>query len=101
MGMGVDPMGMGVDPIAMGAKANPTVGGMRGELLGFTNHQKSNPMQCLNCMSKDAHREKISGWQWISAPLAVPVMCNRCLTSYYYPWLLVWLDGLQKRVTHP
>ncbi|HEX3654686.1 MAG TPA: hypothetical protein VHV55_02710 [Pirellulales bacterium] len=64
------------------------------------NQPTGDAVQCLNCMAKDARRQKISGWQWIVAPLAVPVMCNRCLTSYYYPRLLILFERFHSRVTH-
>ena len=56
--------------------------------------QQSRNLHCLNCMSTEARRLKLSGFQWLIAPLVVPVMCNRCLTSYYYPRFLLLLDRI-------
>jgi hypothetical protein len=54
-------------------------------------------MKCLNCLSKDAQRLEIRGWQWLISPMAVPVMCNRCLTSYYVPRLQLVARTLAER----
>jgi hypothetical protein len=47
-------------------------------------------MECINCLSREARTLKARGWQVLMAPIVVPVMCNRCLTSYYYPRMFLY-----------
>lgn len=61
-------------------------------------NRNTDSMHCLHCMSKEVRRQRISGWQWLLAPLMVPVMCNRCLTRYYYPRVLLYWQQLHHRV---
>jgi hypothetical protein len=51
-------------------------------------------MKCVECLSKNARRRKLEGWEWIFSPLVVPVTCNRCLRWYYYPTFMLLLDKL-------
>lgn len=61
-------------------------------------HHDNRPLQCLNCMSKEARRLKLSLLQRLIAPLVVPVLCNRCLTSYYYPRMLIIMERLSGHI---
>lgn len=42
-------------------------------------------MQCVNCLSKDAHLRGIHGMQWVLSPLVVELHCDRCLSNFYFP----------------
>ena len=52
------------------------------------------PINCSHCMSRQVRRRGFDGIEWMLAPLAVPVMCDRCLTPYYYPTLLLGIHKL-------
>lgn len=47
--------------------------------------RRGKPVECANCLAKDAREVKQGLWDWILWPLVARVMCNRCLHSYYYP----------------
>jgi hypothetical protein len=47
-------------------------------------------MQCINCLSRDAKvPAKASVWERLFTPLLVPFYCNRCMTRFYLPSLVV------------
>ncbi|HWA98884.1 MAG TPA: hypothetical protein VG713_10350 [Pirellulales bacterium] len=46
-------------------------------------------MHCSHCLSSAARFRPLKSHDWWLAPLALPVKCQRCLTSYYYPTFLI------------
>jgi hypothetical protein len=58
-------------------------------------------MHCYRCLSKAARFRELRKRDWLIAPLGVPMRCDRCISSYYYPTLLLpirlLLDKLEAR----
>lgn len=49
-------------------------------------------MECLNCLSHEARPRWPKAWQWLLAPLVIPVRCERCISWYYYPTILAIIE---------
>jgi len=46
-------------------------------------------MHCYRCLSKAAKFRHLSTRDWLLSPLGVPMRCDRCISNYYYPTILL------------
>jgi hypothetical protein len=61
--------------------------------------QGSASMQCFNCLNKKARvRRPLRYWEYVLAPLILPVHCKRCLNTWHFPTVLVLLEHLVERL---
>ena len=60
---------------------------------------KSVEMSCINCLSQQAKTKRPQGVQWLFTPLSWPVRCERCMTNFHAPTLMLVMLWLSDRIS--
>ena len=62
-------------------------------------------MHCVTCLGKNAYVRMPRGGEWLIAPIAMPIRCGQCLSTYFLPTIFVLpilvVAGLIKLLTWP